>query len=500
MANERDLRFPGADKPDPKPDSWIRQNPSSLPPKPAHLTGNPFPSAREIGEFLAGRLLRAEEIPFSIDFIRKYEERGWVTRRKGIRKEKNRPVCERCGNRNPFFFAAYPCARCQTDCLYCRNCLMMGRISECTELFCWIGPEPMVRYADPLRWQGILSPAQKEASEAIVSCIEQGGELLIWAVCGAGKTEMLFSGIGRALELGKRVCIATPRTDVVLELEPRVRQAFPEVSVSALYGGSEERDRYSSLVVSTTHQLFRFYRAFDVMIVDEVDAFPYSVDETLKRAVTRAKKPEGSIIFLTATPEEKWQEECRRRIRPCVILPARFHRKPLPIPDFVWCGNWKKRLEKGKIPEPVARWIRQRLEVGKQAFLFFPAIGVMENALPLFQKMDPRIEAVHSEDPERKEKVMAMREGKIPILLTTTILERGVTIPNLDVAVLGAEEEVFSESALVQIAGRVGRHPRYPKGNITFFHYGKTRAMVRARNQLLRMNRDARELGMIDGE
>src|SRR5690606_37941461 len=123
----------------------------------------------------------------------------------------------------------------------------------------------------------------------------------------------------------------------------------------------------------------------------------------------------------------------------------------------------------------------------------------MEQVLPLFEKLNPSIATVHSEDPERKEKVEKMRRNEISILLTTTILERGVTFPNIDVAVVGAEDDTFPESALVQIAGRVGRNPKYPDGDITFFHHGQTRAMVRARNQLLRMNRDARAKGLVDG-
>ncbi len=76
---------------------------------------------------------------------------------------------------------------------------------------------------------------------------------------------------------------------------------------------------------------------------------------------------------------------------------------------------------------------------------------------------------MHAEDPKRKEKVLAFRRGQIPILVTTTILERGVTVPNIDVAVLGAEQPIFTESALVQIAGRVGRSAQYPTGDVRFF-------------------------------
>ena len=52
----------------------------------------------------------------------------------------------------------------------------------------------------------------------------------------------------------------------------------------------------------------------------------------------------------------------------------------------------------------------------------------MKESLPLFQEIEPRLLAVYSEDPERKEKVTQLRNGEVPGLLTTTILERGVTI------------------------------------------------------------------------
>ena len=84
----------------------------------------------------------------------------------------------------------------------------------------------------------------------------------------------------------------------------------------------------------------------------------------------------------------------------------------------------------------------------------------------------------------------SFREGAIPLLVTTTILERGVTISNVAVCVLGAENEVFDEAALVQISGRVGRDYKYPNGDILFFHYGQTIAMNKAIRQIKEMNRE----------
>ncbi len=130
--------------------------------------------------------------------------------------------------------------------------------------------------------------------------------------------------------------------------------------------------------------------------------------------------------------------------------------------------------------------------------IFFPHIPLMEKALPILRQLAPEIEAVHAEDPKRKEKVQKMRAKGISMLLTTTILERGVTFPNIDVAVIGAEDSIFTESALVQIAGRAGRSKDHPDGMVTFFHYGKTEEMLKAKRQILMMNREGFKMGLLD--
>ena len=457
-----------------------------------------FPFNPKLQNFLSGRILLLEEIPFPLKELHQHAMEGYIDYKPGIERAKKGFYCNRCGNDHQRLFSSFSCFRCGQNCVYCRKCIMMGRVSQCTPLIIWTGPSPEFSFQNPLCWEGTLSPTQGEAASKIKEAIAEKKDLLVWAVCGAGKTEMLFEGLAYALEKGKRICVATPRTDVVLELAPRFRKAFPTIEVAALFGGSEERHLFAPLTVATTHQMIRFEKAFDVMIIDEVDAFPYTAEEILQYAAEKARKEESALIYLTATPKLEWQRECFSGKRNCFILPARYHRYPLPIPVFCWCGNWRKALVKGRIPKVIGNWTKERLREGKQALIFFPHIELMERALPIFKEMDMRIEAVHSEDPDRKEKVQKMRERKIPILLTTTILERGVTFPNIDVAVIGAEDAIFTESALVQISGRVGRSPEFPKGDIVFFHYGKTESMVRARNQLLRMNREAKKRGLLD--
>ncbi|MCD7034455.1 DEAD/DEAH box helicase [Metabacillus sp. GX 13764] len=430
-----------------------------------------------------------QETPFLKEEILAFQSQQLITSVPGVQKISGKWRCARCHVKEQRFYAVFYCASCHKDCRYCRNCLMMGRVSECTPLYRWTGsPNKTDKQPCLLDWKGTLSPMQEAASQKMVEAVANGNELLVWAVCGAGKTEILFKGIQTALEAGKKVCLASPRSDVVLELKPRLHKAFPETSIAALYGGTEDRFENAMLTIATTHQLLRFYKAFDVMIVDEVDAFPYSMDKALQYAVSTARKPESSLIYLTATPSSHMQQLVKKGQLDAVQIPQRYHGHPLPVPSFKWIGNWKRKLEKGKLPALLEEWIKKHLAEEKQAFLFVPDIETLKTATALLKELDTRIEGVFAEDPDRKEKVMKFRKKETPVIVTTTILERGVTIPNSDACVLGAEDDVFTESALVQICGRVGRHADFPNGVILFFHFGKTEAMVKGRHHIQRMN------------
>ncbi|MFV0943080.1 DEAD/DEAH box helicase [Bacillus pacificus] len=448
---------------------------------------------------LAGKQLLLEEL--SSDLRRELSDlkkKGEVVCVQGITKKASKYICQRCGNIEQRLFASFLCKRCGKACAYCRKCITMGRVSECTVLVRGIAERTGEFHKKPLHWKGTLSTGQELAAQGVIEAIKQKKSFFIWAVCGAGKTEMLFYGIEEALQKRERVCIATPRTDVVLELAPRLQEVFPSITVASLYGGSVDHKKDAALVVATTHQLLRYYRAFHVMIVDEIDAFPYHADQMLQYAVRQAMKEKAARIYLTATPDEKWKRNFRKGKQKGVIVSGRYHRHPLPVPLFSWCGNWKKSLHHKKIPRVLLQWLKMNLNKKYPIFLFVPHVQYIEEISQLLKGLDNRIDGVHAEDSMRKEKVASFRKGDIPLLVTTTILERGVTVKNLQVAVLGAEEEIFSESALVQIAGRAGRSFEEPYGEVMYFHYGKTEAMVRAKKHIQSMNKNAKEQGLID--
>ncbi|SDH19327.1 competence protein ComFA [Alteribacillus persepolensis] len=470
---------------------------SELPllPFPSPVSEEPPLFAPDIRSVLYGKELLLDELPFTIHELAALLQSQHMTIRSGLKQTENGFCCQRCHNSAKQFFGVFPCARCGQSCVYCRHCLMMGRISACSALFRWNGPAPPISYEAVCTWEGTFSPGQAQASRAIISTIIQKGERLIWAVCGAGKTEILFPGIEHALQNGGRVLLATPRTDVVVELLPRLQAVFPKTDIIGLYGKSEDKQKTAPLVIATTHQTMRFADAFDTVIIDEVDAFPFSQDKSLVQAVAKAKKQHAALIYLTATPTPALKKRVKNKQLPVTKIPRRFHGYPLPVPRFKWCGYWQKRLENGKLPHSVERWCASHIATNTPAFLFVPSVNVLWKTTEILQKTYPSVMGVHSEDEERQHKVAAFRKGEIPLLVTTTILERGVTVAGVEAAVFGAEAEVFTESALVQIAGRTGRKKETPAGDVVFFHAGKTRAMLDCRRHITAMNEEDAEGG-----
>lgn len=413
------------------------------------------------------------------------------------------------------------CPHCEGPCPYCEACLTMGRVRYCTPFIRVAGcserrkpgemkPEPD-RHALLSPWG--LSEVQAEASGSALKFLKANKSLsrkndkmqpaakfLIWAVTGAGKTEMIFPMIQYTLACGGKVAIATPRRDVVLELKPRLEKAFPSAKVVTLYGGSEQRWEQGELTLATTHQLMRFRQAFELVIVDELDAFPYHNNPQLQYAAEQVCVSGGAYILLSATPPIELQRAVQKGTLPHARVAARYHRHPLPVPSLLRCPPLRQTLQQGGLPGRLEQKLKASLERGAQIFIFVPKIAMIEPFTELLRRIfrEMNIQGTSSKDADRASKVTDFRAAKIRMLVTTTILERGVTIPKSDVFILDADSPVFDAAALVQMAGRAGRSAQDPKGLVVFAAKEKTHSQSQAVKQIEDMNVLARKKGYID--
>ncbi|MBC7325871.1 MAG: hypothetical protein H5T99_11255 [Moorella sp. (in: Bacteria)] len=137
--------------------------------------------------------------------------------------------------------------------------------------------------------------------------------------------------------------------------------------------------------------------------------------------------------------------------------------------------------------------------------IFVPAVRLVEDVTgwllqgwPGGDRSYPWARGCHAAHPQRDGTIAAFRRGEFPVLVTTTVMERGVTIPHLNVLVLYADEErVFNENTLIQIAGRAGRSPSCPQGRVWFLARCLSPSMVAARCRIREFNDLGRRRGYL---
>ncbi len=402
--------------------------------------------------------------------------------------------CYRCNHVTAKSLGALPQGE-----FYCPHCINLGRVSTLNKFYHVPEPNQFTVTEPVLTWKGKLSPLQQQASEKISRGMAAHVQQLLWAVTGAGKTEMMFAGIAAAIERGERIGIASPRVDVCLELFPRLKAAFANCDIALLHGRQELPYHYAQLTICTTHQLLRFYHAFDNLIIDEVDAFPYAANASLLYATKQAIKENGGCLYLTATPGDALLREIKSKRLVVNYLPLRYHGHLLPQIKVRLAFGWRRRLERQQLPPQVIQQLQETLKEGHHFLLFVPHIADLElvEAALRHSFTTFRFATVHASDLERLEKVQKMRDGDYDFLVTTSILERGVTFPEIDVYVLGADDPVFSSSALVQIAGRAGRSQSRPTGRVIFWINCNCRQVNQAVSQVKYLNRKGQRL--VDG-
>ena len=319
--------------------------------------------------------------------------------------------------------------------------------------------------------------------------IDAKKDLLIHAVTGAGKTEMIYQSVSKIIDDGGCVCLASPRIDVCLELYKRLSRDF-SCPITLLHGDSEPYKR-APLIIATTHQLLKFYQAFDLLIIDEVDAFPFVDNAVLYHAVDRAIKPNRTKIFLTATSTDELDKKVKTGTLTKLHLARRFHANPLVVPQKIWLSGVLSNMQKKKIPQKLINLIKKQRQTRYPLLIFFPNIEQGEAFTQILQTYfsEEQIAFVSSKTENRLDIVEKFRRQELSILVTTTILERGVTFPCVDVFVLLSNHRLYTKSTLVQISGRVGRAAERPTGELLFLHDGSTKEMRKAIAEIKAMNK-----------
>lgn len=364
--------------------------------------------------------------------------------------------CPRCGNKDRKYIGYL------NGKPYCRFCITMNGKSAKIQT--------RKSGAVVLKLDYQLSEEQEKISAKIAENYKNKIDTLVNAVCGAGKTELVYKVIANCLSEHKTVAFAVPRRDVVIELWHRIHEAFPSNYVVSVYGGHTERLE-GDVVVLTTHQLYRYEKYFDLIILDEIDAFPFKNNKLLNEMFFRAIK--GNIVMMSATPSRDVLEYFSQENRDILELNTRFHRHPLPVPKvIVRVGIFKFFT--------LISYLKKYKKEGKKVFVFAPTISMCERVFNVIKFFVKNGNFVHSRCKDRNEIINNFKQGKYDYLVTTAVLERGVTIKNLQVIIINADDNIYDSAALIQISGRVGRKYDAPEGEVIFLVNKTTNSIEKA--------------------
>lgn len=361
-------------------------------------------------------------------------------------------ICETCGNDDKRYFIKVK------DKNLCRKCIMFSKGL--------IGSEEISFNEDidaEYKLDFNLSDDQLSLSNNLIKLIDSKVDVLVYAACGSGKTEIILELIKRKLDEKLRVGIAIPRRQVVLELASRLSKYFVNLKIVNVCEGYTD-EIYGDLIICTTHQLFRYDNYFDILIVDEPDAFPFYNNLILENIMKKSVK--GNIVYLTATPTDELLK------LNTLTLFKRYHGHDLLVPKVCVNFNFVLFYELYKF-----------LKAHKKVLIFVPTIRMANALSKIF-----RVKCIHSKTKDSESVINAFENNEMDLLICTTILERGVTFSNVHICVLYADHPVYSKASLIQIAGRVGRVAAYPSGSGIFLAKSKSRKVDLCIEDLKMMN------------
>jgi transcription-repair coupling factor (superfamily II helicase) len=231
-----------------------------------------------------------------------------------------------------------------------------------------------------------------------------------------------------------------------------------------------------------THRLVQRdvkFRNLGLLVVDEEQRFGVKHKERLKQIKTSVDS-----LTLTATPIPRTLNMSLMKVRDMSILNTAPQNR-LPIETFVMEFN----------EELVARAIRQEIERGGQVYYLHNRVETIQEIHIFVQGLVPEVSiaAAHGqmEDDELEEVMRSFVHGETQMLLSTTIIENGLDIPNVNTIIID-RADMLGVSQLYQLRGRVGRAgiPAY-----AYLFYPDRRALSEIAMKRLRIISDHTELG-----
>lgn len=313
-----------------------------------------------------------------------------------------------------------------------------------------------------------LTEAQERSLNEILADMRSPHHMnrLLQGDVGSGKTVVAGLAMYAAVTAGKQAALMVP-TEILAEQHLQsLTSLFPSIKILFLTGSlkaAERRERLELIqtgqvdLIVGTHALIQegvHFHDLGLVIIDEQHRFGVA-----QRRILREKGQNPDVLMMTATPI------------PRTLAITAFGDMDVSIIDQMPAGRKEiiTRWVKHQQLNLVLDWLVKEIQKGSQAYVISPLIEESEaldlkNAIALEEELiayfgdRARIALLHGKmKGEEKEAIMqAFKQGEIDLLVSTTVIEVGVNVPNATVMII-MDADRFGLSQLHQLRGRVGR-------------------------------------------
>ncbi|MBL8067540.1 MAG: transcription-repair coupling factor [Armatimonadetes bacterium] len=309
----------------------------------------------------------------------------------------------------------------------------------------------------------VETPSQLQAINDVKQDLKSGYPMdrLVCGDVGFGKTEVAVRAAFLVAQSGKQVAILCPTT-ILSEQHYRSfseRLAGFDIEIALLnrfVTAGERRQALEKLesgeldIVIGTHALLSSelkFKDLGLLVIDEEQKFGVKHKESLKKLRVNV-----DVLSMSATPIPRTLSMALMNIREMSLIndppPGR-----LPVRTFV----------RPTSNEVVREAVLRELARGGQVFYVYNRVSGIYHVADRLKKLVPhaRVAVGHGQMTEKElEPVMVgFVQGEIDVLVSTTIVEAGLDIPNANTLIV-ENADYFGLSQLYQLRGRVGRSDR----------------------------------------
>lgn len=313
-----------------------------------------------------------------------------------------------------------------------------------------------------------LTEAQERSLNEILADMRSPYHMnrLLQGDVGSGKTVVAGLAMYAAVTAGKQAALMVP-TEILAEQHLQsLTSLFPSLRILLLTGSLkavERRERLELIqtgqvdLIVGTHALIQEgvrFHDLGLVIIDEQHRFGVA-----QRRILREKGQNPDVLMMTATPI------------PRTLAITAFGDMDVSIIDQMPAGRKEiiTRWVKHQQLNLVLDWLVKEIQKGSQAYVISPLIEESEaldlkNAIALEEELiayfgdRARIALLHGKmkGGEKEAIMQAFKQGGIDLLVSTTVIEVGVNVPNATVMII-MDADRFGLSQLHQLRGRVGR-------------------------------------------